>query len=72
VHWDVEVEDWEPEHTPEGIARYALDGCAQRGDGAVLLLHTWPGNTAEAVPRLLEAFVASTRFVTVDELERLP
>lgn len=73
VHWDVEVEDWEPEHTPEDIARDALDGCAERGDGAVLLLHTWPGNTAAAVPSLLDAFAAAgTTFVTVDQLETLP
>lgn len=73
VHWDVEVEDWEPEHTPDDIARDALDGCAERGDGAVLLLHTWPGNTAAAMPGLLEAFgAAGATFVTVDELETLP
>lgn len=73
VHWDVEVEDWEPDHTPEDIARDALEGCAERGDGAVLLLHTWPGNTAEALPGLLETFgAAGTTFVTVDELQTLP
>src|SRR5262245_9946497 len=73
VHWDVEVQDWEPEHTPDDITRDALDGCAERGDGAVLLLHTWPGNTAVAVPGLLEAFAkVGTTFVAVDELEVLP
>ena len=73
VHWDVETEDWEPETSAEDIARTALEGFDERGDGAVLLLHTWPEHTADALPRLLEAFErAGTSFVTVDDLERLP
>jgi peptidoglycan-N-acetylglucosamine deacetylase len=73
VHWDVDVEDWEPDRTAQDMMREALDGCAERGDGAVLLLHAWPANTAEALPGLLEAFGrAGATFVTVDELETLP
>jgi peptidoglycan/xylan/chitin deacetylase (PgdA/CDA1 family) len=73
VHWDVETEDWEPETSAEDIARAALAGFDERGDGAVLLLHTWPEHTADALPRLLEAFErAGTSFVTVDVLETLP
>ena len=72
VHWDVEVEDWEPERTADDITRGAVGGCAGCGDGAVLLLHTWPANTGDALPGLLEAFGERTTFVTVDELERLP
>ena len=73
VHWDVETEDWEPETSAEDIARAALEGFDERGDGAVLLLHTWPEHTADALPRLLEAFErAGTSFVTVDVLETLP
>ena len=73
VHWDVETEDWEPRTTPDDITRTAVNGCAERGDGAVLLLHTWPEHTADALPRLLEAFErAGASFVTVDELETVP
>ena len=73
VHWDVEVEDWEPETAPNDITRSAVEGCAERGDGAVILLHTWPEHTADALPGLLEAFRRTgTSFVTVDELETLP
>jgi peptidoglycan/xylan/chitin deacetylase (PgdA/CDA1 family) len=43
------------------------------GDGAVVLLHTWPGPTADALPTVVERVSsAGARFVTVDELERLP
>jgi len=73
VHWDVETEDWEPRTSPDDIIRTAVNGCAERGDGAVLLLHTWPEHTGDALPRLLETFErAGASFVTVDELEALP
>jgi hypothetical protein len=45
----------------------------EHGDGAVVLLHTWPLATAGAVPVALEAFErAGATFTTVDELEVLP
>lgn len=72
VGWHVEVEDWEPARTPEAIAADAVAGIRQRGDGAVLLLHTWPGGTVEALPLVLEELREGTRFVTVDALEEVP
>ncbi len=73
VHWHVESQDWEPWRSGEEIARDVVDGAAAHGDGAVVLLHTWPGGTAEAVPRVLaELASAGVSFVTVDELEQLP
>jgi peptidoglycan/xylan/chitin deacetylase (PgdA/CDA1 family) len=73
VHWDVETEDWEPETSAEDITRTAVNGCAEHGDGAVLLLHTWPEHTADALPSLLDSFGRSgASLVTVDELETLP
>lgn len=73
VHWDVELEDWEPWRTAEDVAREAVEGALTHGDGAVVLLHTWPAPTGEALPEILERLSASgARFATVDELERLP
>jgi len=72
VGWHVEVEDWEPARTPEAIAADAVAGIRQHGDGAVLLLHTWPGGTAEALPLVLGDLHEGTRFVTVDALEEVP
>ena len=43
VHWHVELEDWEPWRTGEAIAADAIEGVRAYGDGAVVLLHTWPG-----------------------------
>jgi peptidoglycan/xylan/chitin deacetylase (PgdA/CDA1 family) len=72
VGWHVEVEDWEPTRTPQAIAADAIDGIRRHGDGTVLLLHTWPGGTVEALPRVLDDLPDGTRFVTVDALAEVP
>jgi peptidoglycan-N-acetylglucosamine deacetylase len=73
VHWDVEAEDWEPKRTVEDVERITLDGVAVHGDGAVVLLHTWPSTAAEALPSILKRLVgAGARFATLEELETLP
>jgi peptidoglycan-N-acetylglucosamine deacetylase len=54
VHWHVELEDWEPWRAADDIARDAIDGVEHHGDGAVILLHTWPDKTAEALPTIVD------------------
>jgi len=72
VHWDVEAEDWE-DRSPEEICGAVVDGALRRGDGAVVLLHTWPRATAEALPSVIRDLrTRGVRFVTVRELENLP
>ena len=73
VHWQVEAFDWDAARTPEDVERITLEGVAQHGDGAVVLLHTWPGSTGETLPRILKRLAEDgARFATVDELETLP
>jgi peptidoglycan-N-acetylglucosamine deacetylase len=73
VHWDVELEDWEPWRTAEAVADDAVAGALGHGDGAVVLLHTWPEPTAGALPLILGGLAgAGARFVTLDALESLP
>lgn len=73
VHWHVDCQDWEPWRSGREIARAVALGAAVHGDGAVVLLHTWPGGTADAVPSVLADLAsAGVSFVTVDELEHLP
>ena len=70
VHWHVELEDWEPWRRGDEIAADAIEMVVEHGDGAVVLLHTWPGGTADAVgPIVKELSGAGASFVTVDELE---
>lgn len=73
VHWHVEPFDWEPERSPDEVALGTIEGSLAHGDGAVVLLHTWPDSTA----RGLDGAIAGLRrsgasFVTVDELAALP
>ena len=73
VDWHVVLEDWEPSRTAGDIARDAIRGALAHGDGAVVLMHTWPAPTAEALPAIVEGLHASAaRFVTIDALEDLP
>jgi peptidoglycan/xylan/chitin deacetylase (PgdA/CDA1 family) len=73
VHWHVETQDWEPWRTAEEIARDTVEGALAHGDEAVVLLHTWPDGTAQALPAALDALLqAGAALVTVDELDILP
>jgi hypothetical protein len=50
-----------------------VEGAIAHGDGAVVLLHTWPRATAAALPIALEGLErAMASLVTIDELEELP
>jgi peptidoglycan/xylan/chitin deacetylase (PgdA/CDA1 family) len=69
VHWHVELEDWEPWRTGEQVADDAVEAALAHGDGAVVLLHTWPSPAAEALPRILDRLGdAGARFVTLEAL----
>ena len=72
VGWHVEVEDWEPTRSPQAIADDAIEGIRRHGDGTVLLLHTWPGGTVEALQRVLDDLPDGTAFITVDALAEVP
>jgi peptidoglycan/xylan/chitin deacetylase (PgdA/CDA1 family) len=73
VHWHVELEDWEPWRTGEAIAGDAVAGATAHGDGAVVLLHTWPGGTGDAVAPMIDLLRdGGATFVTVAELGALP
>ena len=75
MHWDVELEDWEPERSKAAIARDAIDGTRRHGDGAVVLLHTWPkAHCGRAPIDPPGARRAGPEFVRLDDLpeEALP
>jgi peptidoglycan-N-acetylglucosamine deacetylase len=73
VHWNVEAEDWDPERTADDVASAMVDRALEHGDGAVVLLHTWPDPTANGLSDALERFDrADVSLVTIDELDALP
>jgi peptidoglycan-N-acetylglucosamine deacetylase len=73
VYYHVVLDDWEPWRTGPQITDDAVAGVLEHGDGAVVLMHTWPGPTAEAVPGIISRLAETgATFVTVDALEELP
>ena len=73
AHWGVVLEAWEPWRDGEAIAHDALEEISLSEEPPVVLLHTWPDGTADAVPRILEGLAAAgTELVPIDRVERLP
>ncbi len=51
----------------------AVEGVTARGDGAIVLLHTWPDPVAPALAEIVERLrERGARFVRVDELDLAP
>jgi peptidoglycan/xylan/chitin deacetylase (PgdA/CDA1 family) len=68
-HWDVEPDDWRPERTPAEVERSVIDGALAHGDGAVVLLHSWPPATIAALPAILTGLRgAGAALVRLDEV----
>jgi O-antigen/teichoic acid export membrane protein/peptidoglycan/xylan/chitin deacetylase (PgdA/CDA1 family) len=69
--WTFDSFDWHEEATADGVLEAVRSGVDDHGDGAIVLLHTWPSATAEALPRLLDELLEQgVEFVTLDDIER--
>lgn len=51
--WDVGAADWEDGRDATAVEDDVVGGAVEHGDGAVVLLHTWPRATADALPGIL-------------------
>ena len=77
VPWDVAAEDWEPAMSGDAIVDELLRGVLARrdagqGDGSIVLLHTWPAGTADAIePLVARLRDVGASLVRLDELERV-
>ena len=68
---DVILDDWEPERTGAAMAADALALTPAHGDGAVVLFHSWPPGTLDALPAIIDGLRdLGATFVRIDELER--
>ncbi len=73
VGWHVAGDDWEPSRSPEVIAADVVGGVLAHGDGAVVLLHTWPTATLAALDSIVTRLTeAGHEFCRVDELPHAP
>ena len=73
VAWDVVGEDWDPGRSAADVERSVVDGVTASGDGAVVLLHTWPDRTLAAMPAIVARLHGSDHeFVRIDGLPDVP
>ncbi len=71
VGWHVDSLDWQENSSAEAIVDMVLSSVDERGDGTVVLLHSWPDVTAKALPGILTGLgERGATLVTLDELER--
>jgi peptidoglycan-N-acetylglucosamine deacetylase len=59
VGWDADPRDWEEGRTTDELVGRVLDAVRGRDD-SIVLLHGWPGVTAQGLPLLLDALAASS------------
>ena len=70
IGWDLELFEWEAGCTAAELAARAVDGVRAHGDGAIVLLHTWPDPVAPALSEMVTRLRdEGARFVGVDELD---
>ena len=73
VGWHVACEDWQPGRTTEEVEEAIVAGSLRHGDGAVVLLHSWPDPNVGALPGIASRLrTAGFTFATIDELDELP
>ena len=69
VGWHVEPKEWRTDATVRGVASEAVSASVEHGDGAIVLMHTWPRVVAGALPRMIgDLRSAGATFVRLDEL----
>ena len=72
IGWHVKADDWEPRPASD-VEDDIVSGAVEYGDGAVVLLHTWPERTLDAMPGVIRRLRDSgATFVPVDSLPELP
>jgi peptidoglycan/xylan/chitin deacetylase (PgdA/CDA1 family) len=70
--WDVAADDWEPTMSGDAISEAVVRGVLAREprDGAVVLLHSWPTGTADAIDGLVGRLRdAGAQLVRLDALD---
>lgn len=73
VGWNVNAEDWDPINPCEAVERAVVEAAVVRGDGSVVLMHTWPDPTYEALPTIVARLAQlGATFVSVAELPEPP
>lgn len=69
VGWDVDPTDWDESQTARGVEEAILAGIRAREEDSIVLMHSWPAATCDALPAVLAGLRdAGAELVSVDEL----
>ena len=69
VTWDFETDDWADGRDADELVGTIVAGCEACGDGARVLLHSWPDVTVAALPHIIARLRdAGAELVRLDEL----
>jgi peptidoglycan/xylan/chitin deacetylase (PgdA/CDA1 family) len=67
--WHVAAVDWEPSRSARDVQATVVDGAVAHGDGAVVLLHSWPDQAVGAIPGIVRRLRArGATFVPIGDL----
>jgi peptidoglycan-N-acetylglucosamine deacetylase len=70
VGWDVDPRDWDEANDARDLEITVLESLLERED-SIVLLHSWPDATAEALPRIIDGMAhAGAELVDVEMLGR--
>lgn len=70
VLWSASGDDWEPDKTPAAVEDDLVGSAIAHGDGAILLLHTWPSHTHATIRSTVARLrTAGAELVTLDALD---
>ena len=69
VHWDVDPQDWQEGRTVDEVVDTVVAGVRRVGDGAIVLMHSWPDVTVATLPQVIDGLrAAGAELVRVDGL----
>lgn len=70
IGWHAEVKEWRRRETVASVRERIVSGALGHGDGAIVLLHTWPDPVGPALPGAISALRdAGATFVRVRDLD---
>jgi peptidoglycan/xylan/chitin deacetylase (PgdA/CDA1 family) len=73
VGWHVIGRDWPPQRTASEVEDAIVGGCLAHGDGATVLLHSWPDRTLGAIDGAIKRLSGQgATFVRIDGLDDIP
>jgi peptidoglycan/xylan/chitin deacetylase (PgdA/CDA1 family) len=73
IGWHVSAREWTRRRSTRSVVEAVVAGALAHGDGAIVLLHTWPDPVADGLRQMVERLRgAGADLVRVDELDLDP